>query len=81
MRCCINLFAQESVSIEAAAEGVNGPHPVAIWNGTSCFLIVEKMIICSVPSEEAAVAVLAAYYNLNIAYPKGCKNLGIMLDI
>ena len=57
------------------------PQPVIIWNGETAFLVVEKEVICTLPANEAPVALLAAYYNFDIAYPKGCRQLMTSLEI
>lgn len=53
-----------------------------IWNGKTCFLVVEKEVIChTIPVAEAAVALLGAYYVFNIKYPKSFALVGTFLDI
>lgn len=63
------------------ASDVPKPDPVILFNGITCFLVVEKEVICSLPAAEAPVALLGAYYNFDIEYPKACKLAGIILEI
>ena len=59
------------------AGGAYKPHPLIIWNGKMCFLVVEKEVICHIiPVAEAAVALLGAYYVFNIKYPKSFALVG-----
>lgn len=75
------IFIQESLDIEGVASGASTPQPLIMWNGSNCYLIVEKEVLCTVPATEAAVALLGAYYVFDIRYSKSFGLVGTFLEI
>ena len=56
-----------------------GPHPQLLFFSGKCILLLEKEMLCpDIPPEEAPLALLVSYY---IAYPSGCYNLCLFLEI
>lgn len=70
-----------SVVAEEAAGGVKSPSPQVLWNGTTALLVVEEEIVTTCPKEEIPIALLAAYFNFNISYPKGSSHFYSILEI
>ena len=65
-----------------AACKVQLPTPtLLVQGGTAVTLVVERQILCSVPSKEVPLALLAAYYSFNMEYPKGIKKCLTTLEI
>ena len=65
---------------------IASPQPVVLVRGSTespkeAFLVCEHSILCSIPVEEAALTLLAAYYTFNMQYPQGCINVFCFLQV
>ena len=63
-----SLFIKEGVLIEEVACGVAPPTPTLVNNTKSTVQVTERQIVST---NEAVIALLAAYYCFNIEYPRG----------
>jgi len=67
-------------------KGIASPQPVVMVSGSAehpkeAFLVCKHSILCSIPVEEAALTLLAAYYTFNMQYPQGCINVFCFLEV
>ena len=59
-------------------------HVVVVRGSLECivdaFLVVEKKVLCKVPTKELPLALLSAFFTFNMHYPQGCTNLYLFLE-
>lgn len=61
--------AQQSIVVRGSLECI-----------MDAFLVVEKKVLCKVPTKELPLALLSAFFAFNMHYPQGCTNLYSFLE-
>ena len=66
---------------QAASNAEKTPTVLYDRDGGSAVLVVDQVVVCTVPTSELVLALLGAYYVLDINYPKGYNRFFSALEI
>ena len=61
------------------------PQPVVLVRGSveepkDAYLAADRVILCKVATENALLALMAAFYSFNVEYTPGCTNFFAFID-